>query len=76
MRFTVAAAVKYGTKIKAQLATIETAHPGDADILLLHALLNTVAIALEDEFNQVRGTFGGSEGTFHPDTGGTDKGGP
>lgn len=73
MHFTIANAITISTKIKAQLATLEGKYPDDTDLQLLHELLNTAAIAIEDKFDQARGVLGGSGGTFHPDTGGTNK---
>lgn len=40
---------------------------------LLHKRLNTLAIKGEDAFALTRGTWHGAAGTYHSDSGGTDK---
>lgn len=60
-------------RIKNTLSDLETQYPDSLRIKRLHAQLNTVALIADTLLSQSVGTFGGTAGTVHTDTGGTDK---
>lgn len=64
----------FSTKVRANLARLEAAFPSSREVHILHGQLNTIAIEQENIDGVARGTYGGVDGTVHPDSGGTGKG--
>lgn len=62
-------------KVQTALSAIESRYPDSLAARIVHNQMNTIAIMVEDLTGQARGTLGGVDGTVHPDTGGTGKGG-
>lgn len=62
------------TKIKNNLTALEAMYPDSLRIKILHMQANTAALWAEDEKSLNRGVLGGTAGTVHSDSGGTDKG--
>lgn len=61
--------------VRQNVEAFHEAHPDSMAAVRIHRRLNALAISVEDGLALPRGTFGGSAGTVHPDSGGTDKGG-
>lgn len=76
MAMTSADKIAFAAKVQAALATAEARHPDSVAIKVLHAQFNTIALEIEALDGVASGTYGGSPGTVHPDSGGTDKGSP
>jgi hypothetical protein len=65
---------RLASRIGTTLAALESRYPECRLVAVLHAQLNTLALAAEDQDGQPQGTYGGVAGTVHPDSGGTSKG--
>lgn len=70
------AKVDFSAKVRANLVLLEALFPDSLRVKINHIQWNTAAVAMEDADSVSRGTYGGSGGQVHTDSGGTDKGGP
>ena len=66
--------IAFSAKVQETLAAHHARYPDSILGRIIHSQFNTAAIDAEDAAGVPRGTFGGVDGTVHPDSGGTDKG--
>lgn len=71
----IAFATSFYPRVQSTLATAE-ADPTLPNVQRLHRQFNTIAIKVAELLGQSADAFGGSSGTVHPNSGGTDKGTP
>lgn len=71
----IAFATSFYPRVQSALATAE-ANPTLPNVQRLHRQFNTIALKVAELLGQPADVFGGSSGTVHPNSGGTDKGNP